>query len=125
MPRRLHKIFVLERAVLLMSKARAKTKILSQSRRRHEPIFQSRPVYSSNSVAARAGVLLREFAMLVLGSTCPAARLDAPLGRSSSGPLRPVFLMKNIGLIPEEMEKSVRCQGGCTKFLFWREQLCS
>jgi len=43
--RRLLKIFRLERGTIAYGKARVKTKILMQSRRRQKPIFESRSVY--------------------------------------------------------------------------------
>ncbi len=42
--RRLLKIFRLERVTIAYGKARVKTKILMQSRRRQKPIFESRSV---------------------------------------------------------------------------------
>jgi len=47
--RRLLKIFRLERVTIAYGKARVKTKILMQSRRRQKPIFESRSVYTTNS----------------------------------------------------------------------------
>jgi len=44
--RRLLKIFRLERVTIAYGKARVKTKILMQSRRRQKPIFESRSVYT-------------------------------------------------------------------------------
>jgi hypothetical protein len=47
--RRLLKIFCLERVVIAYGKARVKTKILMQSRRRQKPTFESRSVYAKMS----------------------------------------------------------------------------